>query len=78
MIKDLFNFYLDNQSDFVKKYNGKYLVITKDGVMGAFDNEPQGYYDAVKKFGLGNFIIQLCTPGDGAYTQHYFSPVVSF
>ena len=78
MIKDLFHFYLDNQNDLVKKYNGKYLVITKDGVVGAFDSEPQGYYDAVKKYGLGNFLLQLCTPGDGAYTQHYFSPAVSF
>ena len=78
MIKELFQFYLENQNDLVKKYNGKYLVITKDGVAKAYDSEPQGYYDAVKRFGLGNFIIQLCTPGDSAYTQHFFSPIVSF
>ena len=46
--------------------------------MGSFDSESQGYYDAVNKYGLGNFIIQLCTPGDGAYTRRYYSPIVSF
>ena len=78
MTKELFKYYLEHQDELVEKYNGKYLVITKDGVQETYDNEPQGYYEAIKNYGLGSFIIQLCTPGDSAYTQHYFSPVVSF
>lgn len=34
MIESLFKFYLANQDNLVKKYNGKYIIITKDGVMG--------------------------------------------
>jgi len=78
MIDTLFKFYLDNQTELVERYRGKYIVITKDGVVGAYDSEPQGYYESVKQYGLGNFMIQLCTPGDEAYSQHYYSPAVSF
>lgn len=74
-LKALFQYYLDNQEEFVKKYNGKYLVIKDNSVAGVFDTEESAYFDAERKYGLGNFIIQLCTPGDGAYTQHYASRV---
>lgn len=78
MIKDLFQYYLRNQDQLLKEYNGKYLVITKDGVAGSYDSEVDGYYAAKEQFGLGNFIIQLCTPGDEAYSQQFFSPIVAF
>jgi len=78
MIKDLFQYYLRNQDQLLKEYNGKYLVITKDGVAGAFDTEAGAYYDAKEKYGLGQFIVQLCTPGDDAYSQQFFSPIVAF
>lgn len=77
-LQSLFNFYLEHQNEFVKDYNGKYIAITDEGVVGVYDSEHKGYYEAVKKFGLGNFILQLCTPGEEAYTQHFFSPAVSF
>lgn len=78
MIQELFKYYLRNQDRLVKEYNGKYLVITKDGVAGAYDTEPEGYYAAKSQFGLGQFIVQLCTPGDEAYSQQFFSPIVAF
>lgn len=78
MVKELFEYYLSNQSELVSKYNGKYIVITKDGVVGSYDSEAEGYYDGKDKFGLGNFIIQLCSPGDDAYSQQFFSPIAAF
>ena len=78
MIKNLFDYYLANQADLVEKYNGKYIVITKDGVAGAFDSDAEGYYVGKEKFGLGNFIVQLCTPGEDAYSQQFFSPIAAF
>lgn len=75
-LKALFQYYLDNQGELVKKYNGKYLVIKDNSIAGVFDSEESAYCDAVNRYGLGNFIIQLCTPGDGAYTQHYASRVI--
>lgn len=74
-LKTLFQYYLDHQGELVKQYDGKYLVITEDGIAGAFDKESEAFLEAEKAHGLGNFIIQLCTVGDGAYTQHYTSRV---
>lgn len=73
MIKQLFNYYLQHQNELVEKYNGKYLIITKDGVVSAWNREDDAaaYHDAKDRYGLGNFIMQLCTPGAEAYT--YFN-----
>lgn len=73
-LKELFQYYLSHQSELVKKYNGKYLVIIESGVVGAFDDENTAYFDAESKYGLGNFIIQLCTPGNDAYTVNMYTP----
>lgn len=71
-----FQYYLRNQKNLVKDYEGRYLVIKDEAVVGDYDNEPEAYFDSVAKYGLGNFIIQLCTKGDGAYTQTFSSRVV--
>ena len=70
MIEELFDFYLQNQDQLVRQYEGKYLVITKDGVASAWDStaDKEAFHDAKSKYGMGNFILQLCTPGTGAYT----------
>ena len=78
MIKELFQYYIDNQNRLVQEYNGKYLVITAQGVGAAFDTEPQAYYAGKASYGLGNFIVQLCMPGEEAYSQHFYSPVIAF
>jgi len=37
MLEKEFKYYLDNQQDLVKKYNGKFIVIVEDKVIGAYD-----------------------------------------
>jgi hypothetical protein len=76
MLKDQFNWYLENQHDLVNKYNGKFLVIKDKSVVGVFEQEDIALIDAEKKYGLGNFIIQKCTPGEDSYTQTFHSRVV--
>jgi hypothetical protein len=75
MLKELFQWYLDHQTELVEVYNGKYLVIKDNSVVGAFDKQEEAYNIATEKHGLGNFIIQKCTPGSEAYTQHFNSRV---
>jgi len=60
MVKQLFEYYLAHQDELVEKYNGKYLVIAKDGVICPFDPKSDGeaYYYGKEHFGLGNFILQ--------------------
>lgn len=75
LLKSEFEWYLSNQDELVKKYNGKYLVIKDCNVVGVYDDKESAYFDSEEKYGLGEFIIQLCTPGNEAYTQSFTSRV---
>lgn len=70
-----FNYYLKHQKELVKQYNGKYLVIKDQEVVGAFDSELEAYKDASDKFKAGTFLIQPCLPGEESYTQTFYSRV---
>lgn len=75
-LQEMFQFYLDNQNELVKQYDGKYLVIKDNAVVGAYNTESEAYFESEEKYGLGNFLIQLCTEGNGAYTQTFSSRVI--
>ena len=73
--KQLFDYYLAHQDELVSKYSGKFIVLKDDGVAGSYDSEDEAYFDAVEKYGLGNFIIQYCSEGAKDYTQTFTSRV---
>jgi hypothetical protein len=75
---DLFNWYIGNQSDLVKQYNGKYIAINDNSVVGVYDSDLSAVLETEKKYPLGTFIVQKCTPGEESYTQHFYSPNVAF
>ena len=75
-LKENFLYYLDNQNELVEKYNGRYLVIKDKKVVGDYNSDDEAYFDATSKYEEGSFIIQLCTPGNGAYTQNFNSRVI--
>ena len=76
LLRSEFEWYLANQDELVEKYNGKYLVVKDSELVGVYDSENEAYFDSESKYGLGNFLIQLCTPGDAAYTQMFSSRVI--
>jgi len=78
MLKEEFKYYLDHQAELLPKYNGKYLVIVGNQVMGSYTSQDEAFYTSRKQYGAGNFLIQLCTPGDSAYTIRYYSPINPF
>ena len=69
-IDSQFHYYLDNQDEIVKMYNGKVVVIKDNSVVDAYDDRKQAYFESVKKYGLGNFLLQRCSPGNEAYTRY--------
>lgn len=73
-----FKYYIQYQDDFVKEYSGKFLVIRNQSFVGAFDTLDEAYFDSVKKFELGTFLLQKCTPGEEAYTQKFHGGRVRF
>ena len=80
MLDKEFKYYLDHQEELIPLYDGKYIVIIGNEVVGAYDNREDAYYAAMEKYEPGTFMIQLCTPGDDAYTVRYYnrvSPVIT-
>lgn len=74
-LKIEFDYYKENQDELVRKYQGKFLVIKDRQVQGVYDSEIEAYQAAQKKFILGSFLIQLVKPGEGSYTQTFYSRV---
>jgi hypothetical protein len=75
MLEKEFKYYLDNQEELVKKYDGRTLVIIDDKVVGNYDNFKEAYTDSLNKFEAGTFLIQKCSPGDKDYTFTFHSRV---
>lgn len=70
-----FKFYLKNQAELVKKYNGKFIVIKNCEVIGVYDSPKEAFIETSKKHKIGTFLIQECSPGPQSYTQTYHSRV---
>lgn len=75
MLEKEFKYYLDNQKELVEKYEGKYLVIVGEKVVGVYKSDEEAYFESEKKFEAGTFLIQFCEAGDSSYTQSFHSRV---
>ena len=75
-LKKEFDYYLKNQDELVKEYNGKFIVIKDCKVIGAYDSELDAIKETTKNHELGTFLVQRCEQGDASYTQAYHSRVI--
>jgi len=77
MLDKEFKYYLDNQSNLLKKYNNRFVVIMNEKVVGDYDSFEQALSQSMeKKYKLGTFLIQECTAGEEAYTQTFHSRAI--
>lgn len=74
-LKKEFDYYLANQNDLVKSYNGKFIVLKDLTVMGAYSTLAEALEEAQKVHELGTFLVQKVEPGTGAYSQTFHSRV---
>jgi len=70
-----FRFYIENQEDLVKKYNGKFVVIKDQNIIGAYHDELEAIKKTSEEHELGTFLVQKCEPGTNSYTQTFHSRV---
>ena len=65
-----FQYFLKNQDKLVEKYEGRFVVIVGDEVVGDYESAGEAYFGA-QELGheLGTFLIQFATPGEEAYTH---------
>lgn len=78
MLEKEFQYYITNQNELVKKYNGKFIVIVADTVIGAYDTQLDAYLKAKAQYQPGTFLIQKCAPGKESYTQTFNSRRLAF
>lgn len=71
-----FEYYLENQQELVRQYNGKYIVIIGETVVGSYEKQDQALFETQKEYELGTFLIQKCSIGSEDYTQTFHSRVV--
>ena len=74
-LRQEFDYYLANQEVLVKSYNGKYVVIREQKVIGAYSDELKAVTETQKHFPLGSFLVQKVEPGASAHTQTFHSRV---
>ena len=75
MLDKEFQYYLDNQNDLVKKYNGRYIVIVDEKVDGDYNDYSQALSCSLQKYDMGTFLVQKCSPGNKDYTLTFHSRV---
>ena len=75
MIDKEFDWYLVHQPELVEKYNDKYLLIREEKVVGSYNSTLEASKEGKKNFAKGTYLIQLCTPGNSAYTKTFHFPL---
>ncbi|MBK5203583.1 MAG: hypothetical protein JJE45_07690 [Prolixibacteraceae bacterium] len=76
MLEKEFTYYIEHQEELVKKYNKRVLVIIGEKVVADYETEEKAYFESAKKYKVGTFLIQKCTPGKESYTQSFYSRVI--
>jgi hypothetical protein len=74
-LEDEFQFYLDHQSGFLERYEGKVIVLKNHQMIGAFNSEGEAVRETSKHHEIGTFLVQRCEPGEQAYTRTFHSHV---
>ena len=65
-----FQYYLAHQAEFVQQYNGKYIVLYHETVIGVFNSEVEAVNETIKTQPLGTFLVQKCEPGVEIQVYH--------
>lgn len=75
-LKKEFEYYKSHQTELVKKYDGKFIVIFNNEVVGAYDTEGEAYKKSIQKYEAGKFLIQKVSAGKNDYTATFHSRVI--
>ena len=70
-----FQFYLDNQSAMVEKYDGKVIAVKGGRVLGAYDSYLVALTETAKEHEEGTFLLQRVSEGEKDYTATFHSRV---
>lgn len=71
-----FNYYKNNQKTLVKKYEGKYIVIKNENVVGVYGTQEEAIQESIKSYKLGTFLVQYIGDNENNYSRTFHSRVV--
>ena len=74
-LKPEFEYFLAHQDELVKKYNGRFVVIKDQTVIGDYSDQATAIAETRKQHELGTFLVQRAEPGTRAYSQTFRSRV---
>jgi len=74
-LKKEFDFYLAHQAELAGKYDGKFVVIKDERVIGVFDTALLAMTETRKSHELGTFLVQAVTKDASGYTATFHSRV---
>lgn len=69
------DFFRSNYDQILAENLNKYIVISGEAVCGAFDRELDAYIFGSQEFGVGNFIIKLCS-SQPQVTQNFNNRII--
>ena len=73
-----YNFFIASINDFCKTYEGQFIVIKNQKIIGSYRTFEEAYDETVKKEDLGTFLIQFCTRDQSALANSFCSNNVAF
>ena len=78
LLKDDFQYYLDHQSEFAVRYEGKYIVIKNRQGLGTYCDEMEAVEKTAKEHAFGTFLMQECSSGLDSTIETFHSRVCFF
>ena len=70
-LKDEFEYYLAHQSELARKYEGKYIVIKGQKVLGDYEKQLDAIEKTAVEHELGTFLVQECDPDPESTIQTF-------
>ncbi len=73
-LRENLDWYIANQQELSKSYNGKILLIMDQKLIDVFDSMESAYTAAMKSYAPGTFTLQPCSPDPESYVLMLYSP----
>jgi len=70
-----FEWYLDNQEDLLRRFEGRVLIIKEQALVGDYETDAEAVMAARREYEMGTFLVQRCSYGSADYTQRFHSRV---
>ncbi|MHB8779811.1 MAG: hypothetical protein ACYC55_00295 [Candidatus Geothermincolia bacterium] len=68
-----FQYYLEHQEELAQAYDGKFVVIKGETILGVYDSQDEAINETTKTEALGTFLVQKVSTGEESYTQIFHS-----